>query len=195
MTAKRSRHVWIQAFIATAVCLHFAVGCLAMMPLTSPIRQVPVLGSLVALYEWNSFRQTWRMFAPPPRSIISLGYALQFDDGWTELGLLDETLYQQAKGHLLIARGAARVATHLRPPIIRRDSDLDQDGINRDYLQKLAGFYCHGDGAIPELRAIRFYIVVKGVRPFHPVLDNGQPAPAAEDFDSVDPLYERSCSD
>jgi hypothetical protein len=178
-----------------AVCLHFVVGCLAMFPLLSPLRHVPLIGSLVTLYEWNSFRQTWLMFAPPPRSVISLGYSLRFEDGWTELGLMDDKLYQQAKGRLVVARGASRVATHLRPPLVRRDADLDKDGLNRDYLQKLGSYYCQGDGQVPGLLAIRFYIVVKGVRPFHRDLENGKPAPLASDYDSVDPLYERACGD
>lgn len=180
--------------IGVAVALHFAVGlaCFAKPP--SALREVPGLARLTDLYTRYDFPQTWRMFAPPSQTIDAIGYALRFDAGWTPLQSFDDLLRERCDGHLLLPAGCIRLSDQFRHPLLKHDS-LEGDVFYRHYFQQLSAYFCFGDGALPGLRAIRFYSISQGVAPFFAKDGEGHALPKASDYDHVEALYQRECED
>jgi len=180
--------------IGSSVFLHFSIGLLCFVQQPSALLEIPYLTSFVQLYKRYDFPQTWRMFAPPSQTIDEIGYALKFQDGWTDLLFLNRFLKEQAAGRVFMPRGYIRVADHLRHPIFRQKR-LEDEPFYFHYFQQMSAFFCFGDDAIPGIEAIRFYSVSKGVPPFFKDDGNGRPLPEAANYDKVVPLYERECSD
>jgi hypothetical protein len=59
----------------------------------------------------------------------------------------------------------------------------------------MSAFFCFGDGAVPGIKGIRFYSIVKGIPPFFETDGQGHPLPKAEAYDKIEALYERRCED
>jgi hypothetical protein len=177
--------------IATLVALHFIIGWLCFVQRPSVVLEVPPLRAVIARYRELGFAQTWRMFAPPARSHYRIGYALRFDGGWSDLLYLHDVAADRARDHFFLPRGQIRLGNQLRHPNLR-EFNLDDEPFFRHYFQQLAAFYCFGDGAIPELRAVRFYSVVIPIEPFFD--DEDDPTnPSMEP--TVTGLYQRECSE
>ncbi len=192
------RHPLRRPLIAGAVAAHFAAGMLCFVQPGSPLARIPGVMRAAAVYERAGFPQTWRMFAPPSQRDYQIGYALHFDGGWTPMLMLDRFLRDEAVGRVLLPRGYIRVANHLRHPVFRK-ARLADEPFFWSYFQGLSAFFCFGDGAVPGLRAVRFYSVVHGIAPFPRrgaagAGGRGRP-PATADIDEVTPLYERECGD
>jgi hypothetical protein len=193
----RVARVWTRVrrpLIGAAVAGHFAFGLLCFIQAPSALLEIPGLPSVLERYKRYDFPQTWRMFAPPSQTLDELGYALEFENGWTDLLRLNRFLEEQGAGRRFLTRGYIRIADHFRHPVFRRAS-LKEEPFYFHYFQQLSAFFCFGDGAIPDLKSIRFYSIVKGVPPFFKTDARGQPAPKAEDFDKIEALYQRDCRD
>lgn len=181
-------------FIGACVALHFLIGLLCFIDSPAAIYEVPGLPGLIELYKLRDFSQTWRMFAPPSQTIDEMGYSLQFAGGWTPLLPANKFLEEQGAGRFFLPRGYLRLANHLRHPIFQ-EKKLKDEPFFMLYFQEMSAFYCFGDGAIPGLKSIRFYSVVKGIPPFFATDGKGHALPKAEDYDKVEALYERRCDD
>jgi hypothetical protein len=180
--------------IGSVVAAHFALGLLCFVQAPSALLDIPGLPWILERYKRYDFPQTWRMFAPPSQTIDELGYAFEFDDGWTDLLRVNTFLEEQARNRVFLTRGYIRIADHFRHPVFRRPRLVDEP-FYFHYFQQLSAFFCFGDGAIPRLKGVRFYSIVRGVPPFFPTTPDGKPVPRAEDYDKVEALYQRECSD
>ncbi len=183
-----------EPFIGALVLLHFVIGLLCFFEPPSTVRSVPALGALMDFYDTFDFAQTWRMFAPPAQTADELAYSFLFSRGWTPLLPMNRFLEEQAAGRRFLPRGYLRLANHLRHPNFHKKS-LKEEPFFYMYFQELSAFFCFGDGALPDLQAIRFYSVVKGIPPFFKTDRRGHPLPKAEDYDKVEAIYERGCHD
>lgn len=172
------------------VALHFTVGLLCFASKPSALLEIAPLKFAVRWYGSLGYAQTWRMFAPPARAVYQIGYALRFEGGWSELLLLDDIAVERGRGRFILPRGQIRLGNQLRHPNLVKPS-LDDEPYFRHFFQQLAAFYCFGDGAIPELRAIRFYTVITPITPFHP----DDPALPPERERVVKAIYQRECAD
>lgn len=181
--------------IGCLVALHFALGltCLARKP--SALRELPWVARLTDIYLRYDFPQTWRMFAPPSQTVDEIGYALQFADGWSQIVHADSFIRQYCSGGPLLPRGCIRLSDQFRHPLLKNDNRLGDDIFYRHYFQQLSAFFCFGDGAIPGLKAIRFYSLATGVAPFFEKNERGQAQPQADAFNHVTALYQRACED
>jgi hypothetical protein len=180
--------------IGGCVFVHFLIGLLCFVEPPAALLELPALAGTVELYKNYDFSQTWRMFAPPSQTIDEMGYSMEFAGGWTRLLPADQFLEEQGKGRFILPRGYLRLANHLRHPIFK-EKKLKDEPFYFLYFQEMSAFYCFGDGAIPGLKSIRFYSVVKGIPPFFPTDGHGHPLPKAEDYDKVEALYQRRCDD
>jgi hypothetical protein len=177
--------------IAAAVISHFAIGVLCFADTPSALLEIRPVALAVGEYRNLGFAQTWRMFAPPAQSIDQIGHSLRFDEGWTELVSIADIAAERARGDFILPRGQLRLSNQLRHPNLTRSS-LDDEPYFRHYFQQLAAFYCFGDGAIPNLRAIRFYSVIKPIEPFFPPEDPDKPVQREP---VISAIYQRECSD
>lgn len=177
--------------IGCAVVVHFTLGLLCFLPEPCALWEVPGLQRMTYAYDVAEFAQTWRMFAPPSQCHYEIGYSLKFKDGWTKLLPLDAILEEQGRGRRILPRGYIRLANHLRHPLLKQQSLREQPYFFH-YFQQLSAFFLFGDGAIPGVQAVRFYSVVKGIDPFFEKDSEGKPSPKAEDYNRIEPLYERS---
>jgi hypothetical protein len=180
--------------IGLAVFLHFTFGLSCFLEPPSIFLRIPGLPQILDWYERHDFSQTWRMFAPPSQTIDEIGYSLEFENGWTQILYLNEYLKEEGAGRFILPRGYLRLANHLRHPVFKK-SRLEEEPFYFYYFQQLGAFFCFGDGAIPGLKAIRFYSVTSGVPPFFEKDSHGHPLPKAEDYNKVEALYERRCND
>ena len=176
--------------IATAVLLHFVVGVLCFAAPPSALLEVAAVDAAVRTYDRLGLAQTWRMFAPPARAVYTIGYALRFDDGWSDLLALDDIAADRARGRFILPRGQVRLGNQLRHPNLIKPS-LDDEPYYRHLFQQFAAFYCRGAGAVPGLRAIRFYSRITPIEPFFP---DDPAAPAVRD-PVIRPIYHRECDD
>jgi hypothetical protein len=180
--------------IGTCVALHFLIGLLCFIEPPAALLEIPGMPQTLELYRLADFPQTWRMFAPPSQTIDEMGYAMELPGGWTPLLPADKFLEEQARGHFFLPRGYLRLANHLRHPIFK-EKRLKDEPFYFLYFQEMSAFYCFGDGAIPGLKAIRFYSIVKGIPPFFATDGKGHALPKAEEYDKIEALYERRCND
>lgn len=180
--------------IGTCVALHFLVGLLCFVEPPAAVLEVPGLPVALEFYRLRDFSQTWRMFAPPSQTIDDMGYSMEFASGWTPLLPADKFLKEQGEGRFFLPRGYLRLANHLRHPIFQKEK-LRDEPFYFLYFQEMSSFFCFGDGAIPGLKAIRFYSVVKGIPPFFETDSQGHSLPKAEEYDKTEALYERQCED
>ena len=153
--------------------------------------RVEALSRVTTYYHRMGLAQTWRMFAPPSSSNYEIGYALEFDGGWSELLSLDDILQDRTGDRIILPRGQIRLGNHLRHPVFRKQR-LDEEPFFRHYFPQLAAFYCFGDGRIDGLKKIRFYSIIRPIAPFFPP-EEGEPAPSTEPI--IRALYERGCDD
>ncbi len=178
--------------IASAVVIHFVLGILCFLQPPCALLEAPGVAALVGTYQDLDLAQTWRMFAPPSQTIDEVHFSAELPDGWTKLLPLENFLVEQGAGRTVLPRGYLRLANHFRHPIFQKKK-LKDEVFYFQYFQALAAFFCYGDGAIPQLRKIRFYSVTKGIEPFFSSDGAGHPLPKASDFNQVEALYERSC--
>jgi hypothetical protein len=185
---------WTEPVIAALVVAHLVLGIAAALPSRSRLWHVPVLGSLAAWYASHNLDQQWSMFSPPPRRRQSIQYALRFADGWTDLIALDPYT-SEVTGRLVQPPGAFRLIVHLRAT--NGDSipgGLSDRSARAHYYQELADYFCRGAGRIPDLVAIRFYLVAHTPPHFFETDQYGQPLPPPTDFDAQLALYEQECA-
>ena len=178
--------------IASAVVIHFVLGTLCFLQAPCALLEVPLVATLVSAYQSLDLSQTWRMFAPPSQTIDEIGFSAELPQGWTRLLPMEQFLAEEGAGRLLLPRGYLRVANYFRHPIFQKKK-LRDEPFYFQYFQAMAAFYCFGDGAIPNMRRIRFYSITRGIPPFFATDGSGHPLPKASDFDRVEALYERSC--
>jgi hypothetical protein len=163
------------------------VGANAPLRTWSPFRQIHEFNDALRL------KQYWKMFSPPGKAAGTLAGTFRFDQGWTELVVLGEVFHRRDPGQIIATRGHSRVHNHLRS-----HAAVDRGGgglpLSRQlFFDNLGLFYCRGIGRIPDLRAVRFYVIRRGIPPFHARDTNGHPAPPAEALDEQIPLYELQC--
>ena len=182
-------------FIGALVTLHFIVGICTFLPTQAAPRRWPLFGALINLYQAADFTQTWKMFAPPAQDVQEIGVSFQMIGGWSHMQSLDDQLRDSVRGRWLgqVPRGMIRLANHLRPPQLVRAS-LEEDPVSKFYFQQLSTYFCSGQGRIPGLRKLRFYLIVHGIEPFYPEDDDGKAVPHAVARDRTQALYERDCT-
>jgi hypothetical protein len=193
----RARGAWQRGrkpIIAGFTALHFGFGLLCFVESPSFLAEIPGVEEVTYLYDQAGFPQTWRMFSPPSQCIYEIGYSLKFSEGWTPLMSFDDILREQTEGRWFLPQGYIRLANHFRHPQFKH-KHLAEEPFHHYYFQQLAAFFLFGDGRIDGIEAIRFYSIVKGVPPFFETDEEGHSMPKAEDFDKVEPLYERSIND
>jgi hypothetical protein len=71
---------------------------------------------------------------------------------------------------------------------------LSQTSFRAFYYQQISYYFCSGDGKIPGIIGIRFYLVGSGIPHFFDTDKYGQPLPPISEYNSRLPLYEQKCS-
>lgn len=186
---------WKELAIVGLLVLHFLLGLVSVLPRQSKVWNLPALEHVGRFYETHRLGQRWNMFSPPPQHKRSIHFALQFPEGWTDLVELDGFASRQIKGVLIQPRGMFRLKAFLRAS--NRDSipaGLSERSGRAFYYQQLTEYFCRGDGRIPGLIGIRFYLVGRTPPHFFGQGPYGQPLPPASDLDFQEPLYEQECS-
>lgn len=181
--------------IAVVVTAHFALGLLACLPRNSLAWSLPVFRELGTFYSSNRLDQSWKMFSPPPRVKESVEYSLHLPGGWTGLIPLNAFAADQVKRRLVQPRGMFRVMAFSRAI----SSDRIPGGVTETsaralYYQQLSDYFCRGDGHVPGLVGIRFYMVGSRVPHFSDTDKYGRPLRAISEDDFQYPLYEQDCA-
>jgi hypothetical protein len=181
--------------IAFFVISHFALGLLSILPQRSKIWGLPAFRAVGIFYRNNRLDQSWTMFSPPPTMSESLQYSVKLPGGWTPLIPLSSFALDEVKHRLVEPRGMFRLVSFLRVTAADKiPGGLSETSSRALYYQQLSYYFCRGDGNIPDIVAIRFYLVGRGVPDFFDTDKYGQPLPDSSEFDYQIPLYEQICS-
>jgi hypothetical protein len=177
------------------VASHFALGLFACLPRNSKIWSLPVLRELGNFYRDNRLDQSWSMFAPPPRTKDLVQYSLHLTDGWTSLIPLNSFAADQVRRRFIQPRGMFRVMAFSRSiSSDKAPGGMTETSARALYYQQLSDYFCRGDGLVPGLVSIRFYIVGSKI-PYYLDTDRyGQPLPPISDYNYQLPIYEQECA-
>jgi len=187
---------WKKRLIFIAVILHFLVGIMAAFPPNYYISQYLTYTPFypfIKLYSFLDILQHWTMFCPPPREAVHVKYSAHTAAGWSpfiepfvELGEKFE------KSFLVVPQGLTRILVFLRSTDL--DLNLEKVRLRKFYFYQMSNYYCFGDGKIPGLLGIRFFLDIKPVPYFYPNDEYGNPLPLASTKDNQVWIYERDCS-
>lgn len=193
MSAETRSRLW-ESLIVFFVISHFALGLLCTLPSRSKFWRLPVFREAGIFYRSNRFDQSWTMFSPPPRMRESVQYSVRLPGGWTPLVSLSSFALDQVKHRLVQPRGAFRLVSFFRATAAdETPGGLSETSFRAFYYQQLSDYFCRGDGKIPEIIGVRFYLVGSGIPDFFDTDNYGQPLPGVSEFDFQLPLYERKC--
>lgn len=154
-----------------------------------------VADAIITTGEYFGLNQEWSMFAPPPdyNAYITINYQLE-NGKWSRHEMPFAGKYFIPNYGFFLPAGVERIATHIR----YAPDDLilsDKKKHRMVFFSKFADYYCYGDGKVPNISEIRFYLNFNVMPYMYDKGIDGKRLPPVESYMQRKFIYLKKCDE